>query len=217
MTTPTAALAADQSALATRVRAVAARHRSLVTGALHPKAALVRAIARVADVEHHIERVNSGRRATYVWLHVGTPDEVRDLLADALRWAWLDSAVRVHELVTGVGIGRDHDVRTMTTLARHGLPKLPFDTDFDAAGRLDTEAWAHLVHARVALDGALYLAPDELVRQLVEAGLAEVPAETEALGWPYNAHGEVLTDRGRRLVGAAVRRVFGLTEDEAEQ
>lgn len=79
-----------------------------------PRAALVRETLKAAGLIGRVERVTSGTRTTYVYLHC--PDVNDDTpatqVAEALHPLWTDGQDRVHVLMPWViTIGRDALVR----------------------------------------------------------------------------------------------------------
>jgi hypothetical protein len=179
---------------------------------LKPNAPVLRRVARALGLEHIITRVSSGKRVAYVWLdsdHARTPAAYT--LTEAYRLLWADGANRVRYTgVAGIAIGRADAL---------DVPAMPEPDDAALVAALAPattpvplgHVWAELVHARRECGDGLYLADADIVRALVEAGLAEVPADVAARGALYAAYGEVLTEAGRALVaGIEVRPAVAL-------
>jgi hypothetical protein len=156
------------------------------------RAPLVRAVARAVGVEHHIERVGTGRNRMRIGMHYDADEHAAPRLAAALRLLWADGAARVsHVLHLSVWVDRGSMLGVPLPPPRPTLAARFLGID------ISDEMWAWMVHAHYARDGALYLAPDEVIASLVEAGLAEPAGDI--------AYGEKLTQTMRDLIAVGLK------------
>lgn len=143
----------------------AAQHQLNLTrpGGLHPNAYVVRTAAKAVNAEHVIERVSSGKRNCWVWLHTDADDVAAvDRLHRALVELWDDSANRVRRHGFAIVITRDGAYR---------VPPLPARPDRSG---VTLDGWASLVHAVRHTDGALHLVDDDTRDLLIVAKLARL-------------------------------------------